>query len=518
MEPLPACPLKGIHIMLLYILTALVLLAAIVGLIRITVWLKKDKASPPWTFVKWVRSKIKWPWFNRSGAEKSTGNLYSPDLRFNPITWNLVFRPLSSLAAGLLAAGTVKLIIWGMFQFGYLPIDPVSLRIVIAITVLVALGVAMPETAETDTDGNVTVGETVPETDYGAVITFMGMVLPFIRTSGKYRWLGKRISLDRSRKAFVGVTDPSSPDLLSSPLAKGFVPLGDITFQVWDSPDASDNKEKRTKIVRPAKNRASVTGSLTLVGDFPKPRLWLKASDPALDVGDRARQEYQELIETLVDSDVASVQPMLESYLAGKMIYTAFLTDTSEKELRRHKPGAMIRDRSGLVMYRIVEKEEDLTTVLADFRKTLVEKADPHMLKAITHKKHGEAETDLAITILKVSGPLHEVTSERGFHLKRVTFGDVLLSQPVTDAAAQASAEADERQAQLASAQTNRDAREILRPTPDELANREIYELTTVLAAAADSKNGNIRVVMVPGGTSLTKGMVAAGQQIGSAT
>ncbi len=412
------------------------------------------------------------------------------DLRLNPITWNFVFRPTVCVLAGMLVAGLVKILMWTLFLLSFIPYDPVSMSIFISITTLVCIAVIRRD--ETP--------EKVPETDYGALVTFMGMVIPIIRTSGDYTWPGKKLLLDRSRKAFLGVTDKNG-----KALEEGFVPLGDITFQVWDSAHAGD-KKARSSLTRPAKNRAPVTGSLTLIGDFPNPRLWLKAVDPALDLGDRARQEYQEMIATIVDTDVDAIQAMMQDYLLGKPLLTTFVTEN----VNGYKAGAMIRDVTGLVMCKVVQEGEDIENEKLLFADKIRNEADPKMLAILT--KGGRP---IPVVVLQVSDPLTEVTVERGMNIRRVTFGDVTLSEKVSNAAEQASAESDERNAQLASAKTNKEVRKALQPTPTEMKNPELYQLTTVLAAAADDKNGNIKVTLVPGGDRLSNAIIAAGQSIG---
>lgn len=500
----------------------LFVVAAIVGWTLFAIHMHQRRQNQPSTIVGIARSiwnGIKYVYKSAKDGLESTkqgyrsmkervSKLYFPDLHFNPITWNLVFRPIASLIAGGITASGVKLVFWSLFQLGLLPVDPISGPIMIAIMAVVFLAVVRPEYGQ---------GETVPPTDYGALVTFIGMPIPVIRTSGDYGWLGRRIWFDRSRKLFTGVSMPvGNEDDANNPLNLGFIPLGDITFQVWNSSHA-ETKEEKTKLIRPAKNRSPVTGSLTLIGYFPRPRLWLKAVDPALDIGDRARQEYQELITTLVDTDVANVQPMLQDYLFGKTIFTAFLTNIT-KPVQGHKKGAMIRNRPGLVMYHVVEDDEDQDEARDAFVSKLKEDADPKMLKAISYKGQlpdGTQGTLYAISTLKVSDPLHKVTRERGLKMTRVTFGDIILADKVSAAAEQASAETDERNSQIASAKTNREARQHLQPTDKELENSELYQLTTVLQAAADDKTGNIRVVMVPGADRLGSSIVAAGQQIG---
>ena len=51
-------------------------------------------------------------------------------------------------------------------------------------------------------------------------------------------------------------------------------------------------------------------------------------------------------------------------------------------------------------------------------------------------------------------------------------------------------------------------------PDEDEV-NNPGYELATIIAAAQDDKKGNIKIIMVPGGNSITQAAVVGANQIG---
>ncbi len=137
------------------------------------------------------------------------------------------------------------------------------------------------------------------------------------------------------------------------------------------------------------------------------------------------------------------------------------------------------------------------------------------MRAAVTKIDGATGATEIYVTKLQASGPITDVFESRGAEHLRTTFGDITLSETVSKAAAQASAEEDERISLLATAEANKEARKLLKPTPEELANPELYQFAATLAASQDANARNIKVVLVPGANPLTAAAVAAASQIG---
>ena len=442
-----------------------------------------------------VKSKFSalFAWFRTSKQEKENSRLYwVPDIMFNPITW-ILFQVLCTSAVSYLLTWLPYAIFSWMVAYNYLQFNPMTTTAFYLCTSLIFILLNLPET---DDDGKIKIFD-VPGPKFGALLTLWGMVLPAFLTTGKYYWTGRRLGFSWFKAESTTIAN-----------AAGFVNLDDTIFKVWNSANA-ESKVDKTLIVIPAKNRAPISGSLTLILKRVKPRLWLNVKDAGLDVGERARQEYQEIIEHLNDTDVAAVQSIMSDWMIGRKLITSFIT----KNVGFHKAGAIMRDERGLVMITPVGQDESVDEARIRFVKELSNRADPAMLKEITKKlknASGVEETIISVSTMQASSPITDVIEERGFKLKRVTYGDITLSKKVNDAAEQASSEADERRAQLDSAKTNRDARKLLMPTPTELANPELFQLTTILAAAGDDKKGNVKIVHLSGANSLTSSLVAA--------
>ncbi len=274
------------------------------------------------------------------------------DIHLNPIQWFFYVRCSLSLLIGLAFAALIWAIFFVLKFYDLLPVQPITWWIFCIIT---TIGFLYFVQGDEDENGNQIIEE-VPPTYHGALVTWLGMVTPIIRTTGDYKWIGKRLGFDRSRKISPTVTNKDKEGDPVEGEKGGFIILGDITFQVWNSSFAKSPQE-RAKITVPAKNRADVSGSLTYIFRLIKPRLWLDAEDPEMDLGERARQEYQEMTENLNDTDLAAIQPVMHQYMRGTPLITSFISD----RVGRHKPGAIMRSRAGTALFTIPEKKSDGT-------------------------------------------------------------------------------------------------------------------------------------------------------------
>lgn len=419
-----------------------------------------------------------------------------------PVTWNIIVRPALSLIAGALVTFAIWLPIQFLVWIDFIFKDNFLTWWMLG---LITLGIGYYIfTGEEDSEGN-PISEQVPDTMFGALLTFFGgvLVIPGIgevyRLTGTYSWTGKKVFLGRTTKVVKNWTD-----------GNGFVQLGPVPIQIWNNSD----QPGVTLLSNIAKNQARVFGTLTLVLRHLQPRKGLDSGDPTLDVADRARQAYRELCDAFTDTDIPTLHRVMGPVLRGQVIFTSFIPSN----VGEYKAGSMIRDDLGLAMYRLVAPGEDEAEAQRDFLSSLASRANPDMLKRITKKvtlSDGTKTTELRITRFHVSDSLERVIEDIGSSLPRATFGDVDLSDPVKNAAEQASAETNERASQLASAETNRLARQKLMPSAEELTNPEAYQLATVLQAAADSKNQSIKVVLVPGNNRLASAAVAGATQIG---
>lgn len=423
-------------------------------------------------------------------------------IKFNPITWNLVFRPLAgivlgSIYAGLLFALVAVIAIWAEREMSI----PFSVWFGLAV-VIGALGI-LPEGGEL---------EKVPETRYLAMVTFLGMPLGWLgRTTGKYPWTGKRLGLGRTMRTTPEFTDQH-----------GFIKAGEIPFQVWNNAVRTGDGEsaKGNPIIKaPAKNRAQIASTLTLILQSTNPRRTLDSDDPELDIGDRARQEFREMVGHFVDTDLQHLQQDTGRVLTGHKLVTCFLP----KSIHGQKSGGMILDNGGKVMFKVIEQglsEKAEEAAINEFLKGVRDNADDDMLELITKKgqdgkiiKDADGNVIIKHDEVQVKAPIEEVIIRLGLRLERVTFGDIILSDPVTSAANQASSEMDERIVRIESARTNKQARIELLPDEEERKN-PLSELAMVLEAAADDKTGSVQVVMVPGGNSLAQAAVAGASQL----
>jgi len=431
---------------------------------------------------------LKWIWglaFNNDATINERGNFFSKIRMFNPITWNLFFRPIATVVVCAFYTLLGFVIIAG-FNWMLASDNKIELSAQFWLGVYLLLLIA----------GNIGVGEseTVPETKFYALVTWLGMTTPIIRLTGRYGWLGTKLGFGRTGRVTPEFTTP-----------EGFIRAGEIPFKVWNN-----GHDKSPVIIAPAKNRADIKGTLTLILQSVNPKLTLDSTNPELDIGERARQEFREMVTRFVDTDIPSLAQSTGEVLTGKKLVTCFLP----RAIIGKKAGAMIRDDGGNALFAIIGDDEE--TDISNFSQKVMSEADEDMLKAvITTSDTGEVT--LKLRYIQLEKPITEVLTATGFELKRVTFADITLSGEVTKAANQASSEPDQRIAQIASAETNKAARKAMLPDEEELKN-PAWETAMIIAAAQDNQSGSIRVVLVPGGNKLAQAAVAGASQFGGNT
>ncbi len=427
--------------------------------------------------------------------------LLTEDIILNPISWSAILIGIAALVAIGISFGLLLLGNWAV-QNQYLTQNPFTGWVQSLIAGLLITTFLQPEFDESN---NIKIF-TVPGPSLGAQVTWIGTVTPFVLETGSYPTLGRWLGFGWLQ------IEPAVRDgkETSRTVANkdGFIILGDITFQVWNSAGA-ETKAEQTTITLPAKNTAPVSGSLSFVLKGLRRIRWVRASDTGLELGNRARQELQEILEWFVDTDVKSMVGHMLELFKGSVLVTAMMP----KDVGRWKAGSMIRNEQGKPLFRIVSDptEETVNAAIAAFiKEDLATSADPEMLAAITKSKKRDESTEIQVTSFRAENSILDVITERGFELIRVMFDSVRMSEEVENAAKQASSEADERISQLASARANAEARKILLPSEEEMKNPEAWQFATALQAANDSKNGGVRIVMIPGAGQLTREMLGA--------
>lgn len=358
---------------------------------------------------------------------------------------------------------------------------------------------------------DVSTGFRVPEKNFLAMLTWLGIPLRIYLETGKYgSWTGQRLGLGRLEAVRAEFTTPTE-DPKENAFGDGFLKGGDVAFPVWNQ--ANSKAENRKVIKAPAKNRAEISATLTLFLTVVDPFKLLDSDDPALDIGERARQEFREMVNQFVDTDVQSLQQVTADVLMGTELITVFLP----KPIAGQKAGAMIRDSGGKAMFALLNgaTEEENTKITSDFIADVLARGEEEVLKTLTIGEEANRELKKKLDRVKVEKPLNEVLQQLGLVLKRATFGDIILSQPVTDAANKASSENDERIAELADAETKKVVRQTLLPSAEELGNPAWEAAMMIAEAKNQGKDSPIKIIHVTGGDPLTKAGVAAASQIG---
>lgn len=409
---------------------------------------------------------------------------------FNPITWQ-AFRVISSAVFSLVITGVSYLFVWLFsWYFGYATTVPTIFWFGTFILIAFALGLIE--------NGPV---EKVPETKYLALVTLWGIPLPIFRTTGDYPWIGSSMGFGRSTKV-TKHSEGHQPDFTDT---AGFILGGDIPFVVWNNANSSD--ENRTTIEANAKNDAVVKATLVLILRFFNPRPALDSEDPALDIGNRARQEIREMFRAFVDTDIPSLLDAVGPVLTGNTLLTYFLP----RPVGVHKQGSMIKTSGENSIFYVLTDDEQkeldgLTSEDAKLAKlekykqkvrTMIQRDAHPETKKRFWPEEGTVPDDLNIDVVRVKNPIREVIEELGLKLRRATIGSITLSPEVTAAAQKASAESHERAAQVASAKANKEARHAMAPTPEEMEN-PAWRDAMMIAAAGDNPEA-VKIIHVPG-------------------
>lgn len=418
---------------------------------------------------------------NNTSTSRVDG-LTRPGIFISSVSWNLFWRPALCLIGGGVVALATFLANWAIFAITWLMSDTVNrsgLLLIEEWSWYMVIGLLFAAWAF---QGEKDEGEQVPKFHAAAVNFNLQNPWRIYRTAGRYPWIGKRLLLDRSRVVKEPVTN-----------ADGYVYLGEIAIRIWNQSDA----ENSVVLSNVAKNTADLFSTLTIVIEQLDFIPWLKSSDPLLDVAERARSAYRTAVSFFLDRDNAAVKDVLANLMSRDTIITAFI----KKQVGPHPAGSVVRDHADTPMlevihYRSGEREADLIARIAttreEFLTRLRDQADQDMVAAVSKAADGSPK----LSELKISKSLNEVLEAVGSVLKRASVADVAMSQTVRDAANQAAAEADERAAQLASAETIKLARQKLILTKAQRENPS-YRDATLIAAAQD--NPGVKVIHVTG-------------------
>lgn len=444
------------------------------------------------TFFKWLGSLlmspfrfvwrvIKWP--------------FTHDIILGPITWFIVQLGLA-LGAGLLVTEGME---WGLNTLSTTPLQNFPHVWVWGFFSLLFLLPRWKE--ETTGEGENTKVSwkldifRVINPGRGAQLTWLGMVTPFILKTGTYPYLGERFGF-----AWLKIDSTTIAD------KEGLLILGDITFQVWQSPSASENSKERTTITLQAGNGGTVSGNLAFVMPGRRRYKWVVAGDAGLQLGNRGRQELQEIIERFTDTDVKSLQPVMSRLFKGEMMITVKVPD----DVVGRKARSIIRDVNDKLMYVFVGdkvKEGETTRQLRDEKAAVeylcdqIERFGDKKSKAVIAR---DTAGKIITTSIQANHPVEEVVNFLGFSLSDVTYDSVLNSKEVETASNLASAEERQRDIQLASARTAAEGARLLQLTEEERKNLSPAEQAALLEnqrikLAIDSPNGNVRFVQVAG-------------------
>lgn len=409
----------------------------------------------------------------------------------NPITFNLIFRPLASLAGGVIATGLIWLLQNLPVMISFIlsfsssadksllqAFSENSVAFVTSGTALIfvtifAILIGLPDTKET---------ETVP-VSYAAVMTFWGMPFRIYRTNGDYKWRGRWLLLDRTRVKSPPFTDEA-----------GYIFLDVAPIPIWNS-----SKEKDKIILSSiAKDGSTIYTNLLLNVRLFDPIRWVQTQEPLLMVAERARAGFRTAISFFTGRDNSVVKSVLRKLMVGEEILTCFL----QKTVEQYKAGSMIKDHAGVAVYVRVNDYK------GDEKETARQKAEKGLQKLIDDSLSEDMKNAVLgkdgqpfVESRSVEETMEDVLISVGAIITDASVGDISFSKEVEEEANKASGEEFQAIARRDSAVSTAEAQTILaRAQAEEPAD----DLSRVVAAAQDNPD-SVNIVYVPGGDTLTK-------------
>lgn len=411
----------------------------------------------------------------------SRNNLAEPierrGLYLGPVWFNLFFRPVASMSAGIVIATILWLPLAIMTSFDLLGQNPIDFKIWILLSLSIAALIALDDEEI----------ENIPEA-HAALLTFLGGRLRIFnrgvyRIEGSYHWTGKRLFLGRSKKVSLPGTDEN-----------GFVYLGEIPIRIWNSAEGDD----KVTITSVARNSNSVKVTLTIVLKLFDPYLWVDSQDALGDVAERARAAFRTAIAFFVSTDVSGVKSLLGQLMGEQTIVTSFL----QKNVEMNAIHSLLEDRAGVHQYVIVGEDKDGQPILGE----TINEAKQRFISGLNSRRSefdnqmwvaaSDKDGNIIATERSVAEALNEVANAVGADFIRASVGNITLSKQEEDAANEAASEVFQRDSQLKSADTIKEARDRLKPDQDDLDN-PYFQDAAMVAAAQD--NPNISVVHVTG-------------------
>ena len=296
-------------------------------------------ATPVWM------SKINWPTLPKFDSLKKLNLAEEGQVGWyvNFFTWSILARSIFSVLGGILAALLIKLTTAILVLWSPLTSNLVSWYVTLLLAVALSVYFAQADQREGKSDSL-----EVPATKFAALVLLFGIALRVYWRTSNYTWIGSRLGFSRSTQVAAPFTDEN-----------GFLKMGEIQFRVWNESDAAENSTERRKITAPAKNEAEIKAALTLIVRLIDPKLTVDSDDAGLDLGDSARQEWRELVTRFVDTDV----PKLHSAMVPLLKRRTLVTSVIGKSIAGHKAGSIVRDKSGEIMFELVEGNSRPNTV-----------------------------------------------------------------------------------------------------------------------------------------------------------
>lgn len=212
---------------------------------------KSKKSGSETGLVKTVEDPDK-PFIDRVKNGESVG------VNFSFYTWNFFFRPIVSLAVGMLVT-LLFLIVDAFLDAGIIDVW-MGLGLVLLFAYIVGMGEAKTEK--------------IPE-GRKAMLTIFGIQYRAYLNTGEYRWIGRRF--------FIGLMKVEKKPMTDK---EGYFFTDVVQVNIWNVYEA-DPKQRSNLLVALTKTGGEIKANLLLMIQMRDPMLWIRKTDPMMDIGER---------------------------------------------------------------------------------------------------------------------------------------------------------------------------------------------------------------------------------------
>jgi hypothetical protein len=323
-----------------------------------------------------------------------------------------------------------------------------------------------------------------------AVITFLGRRLNWLfLIEGFYPWIGEKLFFGVSQSPIISKDTDKSNTYTTTGEKDGFPNLNKRTLGIWH-----DILSKDPTLRFLSRTSTEVTTRLTIGIRTYNPIKWMLFNDPIAEICNRARASIRELGKNFIDVDVNPCESIIKELLWGKKVYFVFTL----RDYKLYREGSVVRDNGGIPIHVIVGQNdqgkpiEDETEEQAKVR--LMDKMKYANADLLAAAKFEDGEINAYALALKET--IGDIAESTGSELYMIALSGTDVSDEVKKATQQLSAEANQKAAEEATANS-------------------IRTITGILGGEIDPNLGVAIAANIAGVTNVKANAIASGNKTG---